>query len=167
MNQRLPRPMRAADVSAVAALYKQCLSETWSAASMGQFISRTGVIALLMEDPDVFPGDPVAFMIARVVGEDGEILSLGVLSQRRRRGVAARLVTAILRRAAAMGARQIFLEVAEDNNAARALYAGLGFDVVGRRTAYYRRRDAAPVDALTMSRKLAQEAEIVSTLRRR
>jgi len=51
----------------------------------------------------------------------------------------------------AAGARRVFLEVAEDNWAARRLYAALGFAPVGRRRNYYRRGQDF-VAALTMRR---------------
>ena len=41
----------------------------------------------------------------------------------------------------------MFLEVAEDNIAALALYHRAGFAAVGRRRGYYHRAGAAPVDA--------------------
>jgi len=41
--------------------------------------------------------------------------------------------------AVSRGAARLFLEVAEDNFAARKLYAALGFGAVGRRAAYYER----------------------------
>jgi ribosomal-protein-alanine N-acetyltransferase len=57
-----------------------------------------------------------------------------------------------LSRAARRGdAKRIFLEVAEDNEAALALYRKLGFQEVGRRKRYYARRDGEPADALTMA----------------
>ena len=45
--------------------------------------------------------------------------------------------------------------MAVTNAAARALYAGLGYVVVGRRPGYYRRVTAPPVDALVLRRALA------------
>ena len=51
--------------------------------------------------------------------------------------------------AAAAGVSRLFLEVAEDNWAARRLYAALGFAPVGRRRNYYRRGQSM-VAALTM-----------------
>ena len=45
------------------------------------------------------------------------------------------------------------------NAAARALYAGLGYAVVGRRPGYYRRVAAPPVDALVLRRALGRRAE--------
>ena len=52
------------------------------------------------------------------------------------------------------GAATMHLEVAEDNAAARALYAKLGYEEAGRRHAYYRGRRAAAVDAIVMRRSL-------------
>ena len=53
-------------------------------------------------------------------------------------------------RAVALGAGAIFLEVGEDNPAAIALYRQAGFEPVGRRPAYYRRKRKQPVAALIM-----------------
>jgi len=47
----------------------------------------------------------------------------------------------------------MFLEVAEDNEAAIHLYRSLGFQPIGRRPAYYRRADGR-VAAITFSKKL-------------
>jgi ribosomal-protein-alanine N-acetyltransferase len=52
-----------------------------------------------------------------------------------------------------LGAREMFLEVGEKNEAALALYRGRGFSLVGRRAAYYRHHDV-PADALVMRRVL-------------
>jgi ribosomal-protein-alanine N-acetyltransferase len=55
--------------------------------------------------------------------------------------------------AAAAGARDMHLEVSETNEAARALYAGAGFAVSGRRRGYY----ADGSDALVLRRALGPE----------
>jgi ribosomal-protein-alanine N-acetyltransferase len=44
----------------------------------------------------------------------------------------------------------MFLEVAEDNAAALALYTAAGFATTGRRRAYYRRPGGLLVDALML-----------------
>ena len=54
----------------------------------------------------------------------------------------------------------MFLEVAETNVAARALYARAGFTVTGRRRAYYHTPDGAAVDAVVMGRKVGQEPNL-------
>jgi ribosomal-protein-alanine N-acetyltransferase len=53
--------------------------------------------------------------------------------------------------AVAGGAERMFLEVAEDNAAARALYARAGFAEAGRRRGYYARPDGPAADALVLA----------------
>ena len=48
-------------------------------------------------------------------------------------------------------AKRLFLEVAEDNAAALALYKGMGFQEIGRRKKYYHRPDGPAVDALNLA----------------
>jgi ribosomal-protein-alanine N-acetyltransferase len=73
----------------------------------------------------------------------------------RRRGIAGALLNRLL--AAVSGITPIvLLEVAEDNEAAIALYIEAGFARVGRRPAYYRREGGARVAALQLRRCEAQ-----------
>jgi len=53
-----------------------------------------------------------------------------------------------------LGARKIFLEVAEDNAAALALYLGAGYSEIGRGAGYYRRADRPAVAALVLEKPL-------------
>jgi [ribosomal protein S18]-alanine N-acetyltransferase len=84
----------------------------------------------------------VAFLGAATAGfcswrqsapDEAEILNLAVDPAWRRRGVGAALLEAVLERAS--GA--IFLEVAESNSPAIALYRKQGWVDVGRRSGYY------------------------------
>ena len=56
--------------------------------------------------------------------------------------------------AAARGAVRVFLEVADDNAAARALYARAGFVEAGRRPGYYAGADGERRDALLLALNL-------------
>jgi [ribosomal protein S18]-alanine N-acetyltransferase len=80
--------------------------------------------------------------MARVAGDEAEILTLAVAPAARGRGLGRALLQAVITKAAAMGANSMFLEVGVDNPAAMSLYAGLGFSTVGTRKAYYNGRDA-------------------------
>ncbi len=85
-------------------------------------------------------GDEVAgYAIAHAAADEGEILNLGVAPARRRQGIGAELVRAMMDALRARGARAVYLEVRDSNTAARALYERLGFREVGRRSRYYRR----------------------------
>ncbi len=61
------------------------------------------------------------------------------------------LLDSLLRAAAADGAVRVVLEVGESNAAARRLYAGAGFAVIGRRRGYVHRADGTREDALVLA----------------
>ena len=148
-----------ADVVVLSNLHTACFEDAWSPQSMGEVLRSPGTFALLaLIDDTSGEGDdpfPVGFAIGRVAADEAELLSLGVADAFRRRGVARILLDTVMRHAAAHGARQLFLEVAEDNRAARALYANKGFSAVGRRLGYYLRRDGSSMSALTLRRPLS------------
>jgi ribosomal-protein-alanine N-acetyltransferase len=87
----------------------------------------------------------------RVLADEAEILTVGVVPEGRRQGTARRLIAALLDAARAGGAADVFLEVRVDNEAARALYESEGFASVGMRPGYY---DSGRVDAVVMHREL-------------
>jgi ribosomal-protein-alanine N-acetyltransferase len=78
------------------------------------------------------------FVSARLPVDELEIVDVGVRPDRRRRGVARALLEEVLVAARRSGAVRVVLEVGDENGAARALYAGLGFTPCGRRPGYYR-----------------------------
>ena len=72
-----------------------------------------------------------------VVGQSAEILTIGVVPQARRQGLATDLLHTLLTEARRRGAVECFLEVREDNDAARAFYAREGFEQLRVRRGYY------------------------------
>ena len=88
-----------------------------------------------------------------MAADEAEILSIAVAPDWQRSGLGTRLIEGLVRASKRGEAAQIFLEVAEDNKAARALYSKLGFTETGRRKGYYKRSCGA-VDALTLALKL-------------
>jgi tRNA threonylcarbamoyladenosine biosynthesis protein TsaB len=123
------RPALPRDSETLAALHAACFAKPWDRASLEGMIAEPGMIALLVE--------ATGFVLLRLAGEEAEILTLAVLPAARQRGIATALVSAGAKQATARGARTLFLEVAENNDAARALYARLGFAAAGRRRDYY------------------------------
>lgn len=87
----------------------------------------------------------------RVVADEAEILTVGVIPAARRRGIARMLLAVLLDAARARGAQTAYLEVRMDNEPARQLYASEGFAEIGVRPGYY---DAGRADAVVMSRDL-------------
>ena len=126
---------------ALAELHAEAFDAPWSAAAFADLLTQDGV---------VLGGEEGGFILIRAVADEAEILTLAVRPEARRRGLGARLVRAATGRAAELGATRLFLEVAEDNVAAQALYASLGFAAAGRRPRYYPRAEGSAVDALIL-----------------
>ena len=136
----------------LAALHGQCLSPAWDEAAMRVLLSSPGTWALI-EPAD----DPAGFALCRAAGGEAEILAMGILPERRRRGLGRALLDAALAAMAEAGAARAVLEVAADNAPARALYAAAGFAQVGRRRAYYARPGAAGMDAFVLARAMPRQ----------
>ena len=152
-------PATAAHADLLAAMHRQCFEETWSAAAIVEVLSMPGSFALIAAVIDDANETPVGFTLARIMGEDSELLTLCVLPAYRRRAIAATLLDDVRARARAAGARRLFLEVAETNDAARALYAGRGFTASRRRPDYYRAPNRVPVAALELRCDLSASPE--------
>jgi ribosomal-protein-alanine N-acetyltransferase len=101
----------------------------------------------------ILTGDATAFAVGRVVLDEVEILTVATHPDHRRAGLARGRVTELLGKSRSMGAITAFLEVAADNDGARALYQALGFAETGCRRSYYA-RETGNVDAITMSLRL-------------
>jgi ribosomal-protein-alanine N-acetyltransferase len=138
----------------VAALHALCFDEPWDREALGALLTTPGGFGCLVLDAE--GSAPVGFVLGRVAANECDVLSIGVVPASRRRGWGGVLVHALISEALARGADTVVLEVAEDNDAAIALYRALGFVVVGRRPAYYRRADDA-VDAHIMRRAIGND----------
>jgi ribosomal-protein-alanine N-acetyltransferase len=93
----------------------------------------------------------VGYVIAWFLRGEVHILNLGVAVSHQRRGIARRLLLHILDFAEEANSALITLEVRVSNEAAKRLYASMGFASVGIRRRYYRDNDE---DALVMTRRL-------------
>ena len=117
----------------------------WDTADFAVLLARGNCLTATRTD--------AGFGIARLAADEAEILTLAVLPAHRRGGTGRALVDQLVEQAKAHGASRLFLEVAEDNGAARALYRSAGFEEIARRPGYYR-GDGARRDALVMQKAL-------------
>ncbi len=79
------------------------------------------------------------FILSRLLPPDAEVLTFAVDPARRGAGLGRMLLDKHLDTLERGGARLVFLEVADDNEAALKLYARAGFKEIGRRENYYQR----------------------------
>ena len=137
------------DAGCLARLHGEIFANPWSEDDFRCLLTGSGALGLAACATG--NGAPVGFAILRTVADEAEILTFGVSRRSRRRGFGRALVAAILAHAAERLCTAVFLEVAEDNLAARDLYKRQGFELVGRRARYYRRSEGPAVDALVLS----------------
>ncbi|NOT07824.1 MAG: ribosomal protein S18-alanine N-acetyltransferase [Gemmatimonadales bacterium] len=128
------RRATAADAAALAEIEHVCFSDPWSMVGIIETIQYATVYALVAENGESVAG----YIMARISGEEGEILNLAVMPGHRRRGVARALLEAGLSAITLAGVREAYLEVRESNRAAVNLYQAFGFGPVGLRPNYYR-----------------------------
>lgn len=92
------------------------------------------------------------FLLAQIVVDEAEILSLAVDPAFQRQGEARALLARLDAEASARGVTSLHLEVAAENAPARAFYDAQGFAEIGLRRGYYRGPDGSRGDAVLMKR---------------
>jgi ribosomal-protein-alanine N-acetyltransferase len=131
----------------LAAIHAACFAATgrWSA---NDFTSDAAKSRIILTDLLIAEG----VLVLQCVGDEAEVLTLGVVPAARGKGMAVALMERGLNIVRGRDVRNIFLEVAEDNLPAIDLYQRLGFKTTGRRKRYYRRETDDRVDALLMAK---------------
>lgn len=129
-------------------LHARAFDKPWSAAEIAKLLENPAVFAVVSREQE-----PQGFAMAWSAAGDAELLTVAVVPEARRKGVGAALVSAAGVTALVRGSASMHLEVAEDNAAARALYAKLGYEEAGRRRDYYA-GEGGFVDAIVMKRSL-------------
>jgi tRNA threonylcarbamoyladenosine biosynthesis protein TsaB len=139
----------------LAMLHRACFpDDPWDGEAMARVLGLSGCFGRLAWEG----GEPCGFVLARDLGDECEILSVGVEPAARRRGTGARLMRAALAEARRRDIPSVVLEVAADNEAALRLYTRLGFIGVGHRPRYYR-RPSGLADALILRFSLGDSPE--------
>ena len=150
------KPISLKTAGALSILHGSCFSEDpWDIPAIAGIMGIAGFFGRIAWEDE----EPTGFVLALGLAEECEILSLGVLLERRRAGCGSALLGSVCSEAMRRHIRSVVLEVAADNAAARALYAARGFVSVGCRPAYYRRA-GGPIDALILRLPLAEACAV-------
>ena len=144
------RRLTCEDIAEAAKLHAASFETAWSEDSLKDHIKDDMCLGLFA--PDVIP-TLIGFCIARPVNDQAEIITIAVDPAQRGQGVGYRLMAQTFETLKSSGVSVLFLEVAEDNAAAKALYDRCGFTPIGKRPAYYR-REGGRVAALTFRKDL-------------
>ncbi len=120
-------------------------NDAWPAESYAAELADTELRHYLAIESEA--GELLGWGGVMVVGDTAQILTIGVVPSARRRGLATDLLHGLLAEARRRGARECFLEVREDNEAARAFYDREGFRRSRLRRGYY---DNGQINAIEM-----------------
>lgn len=143
-----------ADVDAMGRVFEEAFDEPYGAAAVADLLKPPSVWSAIAELGRNRGSTPIGYVIVSSAADEAEILSIGVSPAMRRMSVGRALINYTVHHARSSGAAKIFLEVAADNVGAIALYGATGFERVGLRRNYYRRRGDITVDALILRHDL-------------
>jgi ribosomal-protein-alanine acetyltransferase len=133
-NVLLIRQATQEDVSSIAELEKD-VSSPWSETQIAAEIAYSAAILLISSNTT---GNTITgWCSIRHMAPEAELLKIAVHSSYRRSGLGEKLLKEALKNCAAVGCRELFLEVRAQNHPARNLYRKLGFKENGLRKNYY------------------------------
>ncbi len=144
-------PTHLRDAPAIAALHTASFHRGWSDGEVENLLLDGQVLAHSLRVNGTIAG----FVMSRCAADEAEILSIAVTSRYQGRGFARKLLQLHMGRLAALGVKTLFLEVAENNRPAIALYRKAGFRDVAKRPNYYPVPGGSAAAALVLRRDFA------------
>lgn len=144
------RDMRQSDVAAVAAIERRAYDFPWSAGIFRDCL-LAGYTTLVLEQA----GTVIGYGIMSMAAGEAHLLNLALAESVRGQGNGRRMLEHLAGLAQASGAEGMYLEVRPSNAPALKLYERAGFQVIGRRRAYYRARGGNE-DAVVLVRHFRQ-----------
>ena len=121
------------NISAVAALERECFSVPWSENALVEELGNAQAHFLCAEAQ----GGTVGYIGVQEIAGEAYITNVAVTEKVRRQGIAERLLEEAENGAAERGCEFITLEVRMSNEPAKALYRKRGFKSMGIRKNYY------------------------------
>lgn len=132
------------------------LSETMAASYTGGRTWSGQEFQRFLDDPKtVFVGDENAFVLARNLGPEAEVLMLATHPRFQRQGRGLLHLQSLLEELGKRAVELLFLEVRADNLAAIGLYQRVGFLETARRKGYYANEDGTREDALILQKTIS------------
>ena len=139
------------DSARLAQIHAEGFAHPWSRLEFERMMLQGALVDILISQG--FYGEiATGFAISNIVAGEAELYTIALDREVRGKHLSAPLLEAHAARLRRAGAETLFLEVAEDNASALALYRRLGFAEIGRRKGYYPAQDDPRTrrDALTM-----------------
>ncbi len=145
-----PTLLNLEDCQQAAHLHQAAFFKGWEEKDCQEFLENPLIYGLKTEENHELSG----FILWREVGDEAEILTLVVAASYQRKGRGSLLLTALTEILMQKKIRNLFLEVAEDNEGAQAFYAKHTFHLLNTRPHYYPRQAGPLIPAFTLLKKL-------------
>ena len=134
------------DCALLVALEKECFPAPWTEGLFLGAFTRVDFYALILEEN----GEIIGYICGTSLFETADIARVCVKKTHRRKGYGALLLDGFEKKARALGAERVFLEVRVSNAPAKALYESFGYEKGRIREKYY----ADGEDGLEMKKEL-------------
>ncbi len=152
MTELTIRELRESDIPSVVEIENISFTTPWSEILFfNEIYKQRSIAKVAVIEEACSVQRVVGYICANFVADEGHILNLAVHPDFRKKGIAKTLVENILEELKETECRFLYLEVRASNNAARELYEGFGFSVVGTRKKYYNKPEE---DAVVMMLKI-------------
>jgi [ribosomal protein S18]-alanine N-acetyltransferase len=142
------RALDAEDAGPLAVLHALSFAHGWDVYAFQSLLTEKSTYAHgLFKGRDT---TPIGFILSRQVLDEAEILTIALHPQWRGRKLSPLLLEPHLAALRQEGVEKLFLEVDEANHVALRLYTRHGFEIIGRREAYYATPTGQRAAAITM-----------------
>jgi len=162
------RDAERSDLESIVGIERAAFDQPWPYTAFERFLAESGFLVAVdggsearrsRTDPDAVVGYVVGDVTPNFGRDIGHVKDLAVADAARRRGIGRSLLVQSLAALAVDGAEVVKLEVRESNDAARALYHDVGFDVARRVPRYYQDGEDALVMILDVTEWRGTDAD--------
>ena len=122
----------------------------WSETEFSAMLSASNAVSVTCD---------AGFAVGQVIVDEAELFLIMTKPEHRKQGVAHRILATFEQQAFQNAVRRIILEVADTNEAARALYSANGYQQIAVRKNYYIFPNGSHADAIVMEKHLQKTAE--------
>ena len=122
----------------------------WSEAEFSAMLSANNTLSVTCD---------AGFAVGQVILDEAELFLIMTKPEHRNQGVGHRILALFEQQAFQNAVRRIILEVADTNEAARALYSANGYQQIAVRKNYYTFPNRSHADAIVMEKHLPKTAE--------
>ena len=122
----------------------------WSETEFSAMLSASNAVSVTCD---------AGFAVGQVIVDEAELFLIMTKPEHRKQGVGHRILATFEQQAFQNAVRRIILEVADTNEAARALYSANGYQQIAVRKNYYTFPNGSHADAIVMEKHLQKTAK--------